>query len=115
MSQVIKGTGVKWSVGALTLSAGIVSAATTNHFTQSANIQRTSEKANIKDIGGTVRAQIFHGFMKTLSLTVVPCGTTVANAITSGDAWLPAPGTLVTVTDDSGTVADDNYNVISAK
>lgn len=118
MSAVLKGRAVKWSVGTIACTAGIVSASSA-HFTQSVTTNRTSEKANIKDTGGVVQAQVFHGFMKTLSLTVVPCalsGTnTIANAVSSSDAWMPAPGTLITITDDSGTIIDDNYNVISAR
>lgn len=118
MSAVLKGRAVKWSIGTVAFTAGIVSA-TSAHFTQSTNLQRTSEKTNIKDTGGTVAAQVFHGFMKTFSITVIPAalsGTnTVANAVSSSDSWLPAPGTLITVTDDSGTLIDDNYNVISAR
>lgn len=112
MAAVIKGTAVKWSVGAIAFTAGIISGTNAN-FTQSARITRTSEKANIKDNGGTVKTQVFHGFMKTLSLSVVPSGSTIIAANSSSDAYLPSPGTLITITDDSGTIIDDNYNVIS--
>lgn len=121
MSAVLKGRAVKWSVGSVTFTAGIVSA-TNPSFIQSTTLNRTSEKTNIKDTGGVVTSQVFHGFMKQLSVTAIPCslsGTnTVANADLSADAWLPSPSTLVTITETGsvGTQAiEDNYNVISAR
>jgi hypothetical protein len=114
MAAVIKGTGVCWSVGAIAFTAGIVSG-TNGNFTQSTSLQRTSEKNNVKDNGGTVKTQVFHGFMKSLSITVVPNGSSIANANTSADAYLPAPGTKISITDDSGTIMDDNYNLLSSK
>lgn len=114
MAAVIKGRAVKWSVGGVTFTAGIVSA-TNAHFTQSFDMQRTSDKALIKDTGGTVKTAVFHGFMKTISMNVVPQADTIANAITSLDAFLLAPGTLITVVDSTGTIADGDYNLISAK
>lgn len=117
MAETQKGRAVMWSVGALVFTAGIVSSAS-GSFVQSARVSRQSEKTNIKDNGGTIRTQVFHGFTKSLSMTVVPSavsGTnTVVNAQSSGDSHLPAPGTLITITDDSGTIIDDNYNLISA-
>lgn len=113
MAAVIKGTGVCWSVGSIAFTAGIISG-TNGNFTQSTRVQRTSEKTNIKDNGGTVKTQVFHGLMKALSISVVPTGSSIANANASADAYLPAPGTTISITDDSGTIIDDNYNVISA-
>jgi len=113
MSAVIKGVGVVWSVGAITFTAGIVSA-TNAGYTQSARFSRNSEKTEIKDNGGVIRAQVFHGFKKTLSMTIVPQGTSIANARSSMDAHCLAPGTTITVVDDSGTLIDASYNLISA-
>lgn len=115
--ETIKGRAVVWSVGSLVFTAGIDSSTAAGFF-QSARVSRQSEKTSIKDAGGVIRAQVFHGFTKTLSLTVIPAslsGTnTVANARASMDSHMPAPGTLVSITDDSGTIIDDNYNVVSA-
>lgn len=113
----IKGRGVVWSIGGITFTAGIVSSSAAE-FVQSARFNRGSEKAEIKDDGGIIRTQVFHGFKKTLSLSVVPAalsGTnTVANAQASADAHTPAPGTTITVVDGAGTVIDASYNLISA-
>lgn len=117
MAAVIKGRAVIWSVGAIVFSAG-VTMTNGESFTQSVNVTRTSDKAEVKDNGGTIRSQIFSGFKKTLSLTAIPASTaggTIANARTLGDNMMPAPGTLVTLTDDSGTIIDASYNVISAR
>ena len=113
MSAVIKGVGVVWSVGAITFTAGIVSVSNAG-YTQSARFSRTSEKTEIKDNGGIIKAQVFHGFKKTLSMTIVPQGSSVANARSSMDAHCLTPGTTITVVDDSGTLIDASYNLISA-
>lgn len=118
MAAVIKGRAIVWSVGAITFSAGITM---TNgeSLTQSVAVTRTSEKAEVKDNGGVIRAQVFSGFKKTLSLTAVPAaasgGNTITNARTTADNMMPAAGTLVTIVDDSGTIIDASYNVISAR
>lgn len=117
MAATIKGRGVIWSTGAVVGTAGIVSSSS-GSLVQSVSIERTSEVTHVKDNGGTVRASIFHGGMKNLRLTVIPCavsGTnTLANAQSSGDGHTIAAGTKVSLTDDSGTVIDDDYNVLSA-
>lgn len=117
MAATLKGRGIVWSVGSITMTAGIVSTASAD-FVQSARSARTSEKAEIKDDAGTIRAVVFHGFKKSLSLTVVPCslsGTnTVVNAQASADAHTLVPGTTITVVDGAGTIIDGNYNLISA-
>lgn len=118
MAAVIKGRAVIWSVGAITFTAGITMT-NIESLTQSAGVTRTSEKAEVKDNGGVIRAQIFSGFKKMLSLTVVPAAAsgsnTIANAQGAGNTLMPAPGTTVTVADDSGAIIDASYNIISAK
>jgi len=110
----IKGKAVVWSIGGITFTAGIVSGSNPE-FVQSARFNRGSEKTEIKDDGGVIRTQVFHGFKKTLSITVVPSGaSTIANAQASADAHTPAPGTTITVVDAAGTVIDASYNLISA-
>lgn len=117
MAETQRGRAIVWSIGGVVFTAGIVSG-TYDGFIQSARVSRQSEKANVKDDGGTIRTQVFHGFTKTLSVTIVPAATsganTEVNAQASGDAHVPAPGTIVSVTDAAGTIIDDNYNVISA-
>lgn len=114
MSALIKGRAVAWSVGGITYTAGIVSASNPQ-MTQSSRLARTSERAVVKDTGGTIRSMIYHGGMKTFSVSVVPYGAaSIANAITSADAHLIPPGTTITVVDDSGTIADGDYNLVSA-
>jgi hydrogenase maturation factor HypF (carbamoyltransferase family) len=110
MSAVIKGTGIVWSVGGITYAAAIAGA----KYVQSVRVGRTSEKAEVKDNGGTIKAVVFHGFKKTLALTVVPAhATTQSGAQTSMDQHQLQAGTLVAIADDIGTIIDANYNVIS--
>lgn len=97
------------------MTAGIVSGSNPE-FVQSARFARTSEKTEVKDDGGTIRAQIFHGFKKTLSLTVIPAdaAAAISGARTSMDAHMPAIGTTITVVDAAGTLIDASYNLVSA-
>ena len=107
----IKGKGVVWSTGGITYSAGITGA----DFPQSVNVTRGSDKVEVKDNGGSIRAVVFSGFKKTTSITCIPQAASIAGAQTSADGHMPQAGTLVTVVDDAGTTIDGNYNVISAK
>lgn len=111
----IKGRAVVWSTGGITMTAGIVNASNPN-FPQSARFQRGSEKSEIKDDGGVIRTQVFHGFKKSLSLSVVPSApsTSISAANVSADAHMPSPGTTINVTDEEGTIVGGNYNLISA-
>jgi len=114
MSAVQKGYGAFWSIGGVTFTAGIVSA-TNNGAVQSVDTSRSCQIADLKDDGGTIRGKAFHGFIKTISVKVVPYGSSIANGKTSAEAWLPQPGTAVTIADAAGTILDATYNVISAK
>jgi hypothetical protein len=114
MAETIKGVGIVWGVNGISLTAGIVSG-TTLAKTQSFNFDRSADKAEIRDGDGEVCGQAFYNAKRTLSLTVVPTGTSLANAVTSADAWTPAPGTLITIVDADGAIVDGNYNLISAK
>lgn len=114
----IKGRAIVWSVGAITFSAGIVNA-NGESLTQALTATRTSDKAEVKDNQGVIRSQIFSGFKKTLAITAVPAaasaGNSIANARSMADSMMPQAGTLITVVDDSGTIVDASYNLISAR
>lgn len=113
----IKGKAVIWSVGAITYSAGIV-VGNGSLFTQSVGFTRTSDKAEVKDNQGIIKSVIFSAFKKVLAITVVPAGgatNTIASAQATGDIATLQAGTLITVADDSGTLIDGSYNLISAK
>lgn len=111
----LKGRAVVWSIGGITFTAGIVSASNPD-FPQSARLNRGSNKGEIIDDGGTIRTQVFHGFKKTLSMTVIPCDTaaSISGARTSMDAHLPQAGTTITVVDAAGTLIDASYNLVSS-
>ena len=133
MSAVVKGRGIVWSVGGITHTAGIVSATNPN-FLQSVDFDRNSEKAEVKDTGGTIRAVIFHGFKRMLKLSVIPCalsGTnTLANAEAALDAHTLKPGVTVDIVDalagssgaysvleggGAAAATTNSYNVINSK
>lgn len=108
-----------WSVGEITFvgaGSAILATAGTDHFTQSATFERTSEVARIKDTAGTVKTVVFSGAMKSLRLTVVPAGTSIANAIATGREFMPAIGQLVSLTDSNGSLSSSstNYYVLNA-
>lgn len=98
MSATIKGTAVVWSTGNITFAAGITSAS----MVQSMRYGRTAEATEIKDYSGQINTVVLHGGMKTVSVTVVPTGATIAAAVTAKESYLPAPGTMVTLADESG-------------
>jgi hypothetical protein len=114
MAETVKGTGIVWGVGGITLTAGIVTANSAAKV-QSFNFDRTSDKAEIKDGDGEVCGQTFYNAKRTLSLTVVPSGATISAAGLSADAWTPAPGTKITLADADGAILDADYNLVSAK
>lgn len=107
-----------WSVAGVTFT-GAIASATAEHFNQSVSAQRTSEHANIKDQTGVYRSSIYHGFLRSCTITVVPAalvGTnTIANAAASGDAWLPQAGGVLTIVDANGAVIDGAWNIVSAR
>lgn len=107
MGSVIKGTGVVFSTGAI---GGILT-----HIEQSIDAARSAEKTPIKDNGGIFKAVVYHGFMKTLTLSIIPQGATVAAAQTAMDTGMYAPGTSLVITDDAGTIVDGTYNVDSSR
>lgn len=119
----LKGRGVIWSVGAITYAGGITVAAGEDPMTQSIEVSRNSDKHEVRDNQGAIRAQIFHGFKKVVRVSVIPASTaatpTIGEAQALGDRFTMPPGTTLTLTDDSGTIIDavspgNSYNVISA-
>jgi len=115
MAATVKGKAIVWGVAGITLTAGIVSG-TNGAENQSADFTRSSEKVEIANGDGETVTQVFYNLKKSLTLNIVPSHASVAaTAATSADAWMPAPGTLVTVVDANGTIIDGDYNCISAK
>jgi len=117
-----KGLGVVYSVGEIVFTAGIVHDATVDSAIQSLNIARESEMTEIKDNSGKVVTQVFHGFLKRLSMTIIPTSTSVAGAKTAVEEHMTDAenlavsiiGAKLTITDDLGNIIDATYNVIAA-
>ncbi len=109
MAAVIKGRGFVWSTGGLTFTVGIVSA-TNAAFFESFSFKRTASNYKLKDDNAATIGEAFFDPMAQFSCDVVPVslsGTnTIANAQTSVDAYVPAPGTALTLVDASGTSLD---------
>lgn len=110
-TYAIKGRAICWSIGNVTLTAGIVSSST-DAFNQSIDVERSSDSAEIRtgfltstnNVCGSVATKVWYNHKKTCTLSVVPCAVTgasntEANARASLDAWMPAPGTLITIAD----------------
>jgi hypothetical protein len=119
MAADIKGTAVYWSMGGITFTAGIVSGSNPS-MPQSLRFGRSSENTKIKDNNGDLKTIVYHGPMKTLSITVIPSSTSIAGAVASAEAHMIAPGTKVTVADastsasDTGQIVETNWILVSA-
>ena len=115
MAEVVKGLGIRWGAAGVTFTAGIVSSSNGQQV-QSIDLERTSDKGEIKDSNGEVVGQVYYNGKKTLRITVVPShATTISGAQSSVDAHLIAPGTKITIVDGEGTILDGDYNLLSAK
>ncbi len=114
MAEVIKGTGVRWGVGGVTFTAGIVSGTNAMHM-QNFDFDRTTDKAELKDANGEVIGVVFYNGKRILRITVVPTGASITAANSSVDAYMIAPGTKITIADSEGASIDGDYNLISSK
>lgn len=115
MAATVKGIGIRWAAGGITMTAGIVSSSNAQEV-QSLTISRTADKVEIKNDIGEVVGEVYYNGRKELRLTVIPThATTVTGAQSSVDAHLIAAGTKITVVDGEGTVIDGDYNLDSAE
>ena len=101
--SVQKGTGLVWSLPGFSLSGtGVYGAG----IVQSVAYSRGGERSDVKGADGVTVTKVFFDGKETLTVEVIPSGTTIAAA--KGNAILPARGADVTV-DDS----DDTEQVIT--
>lgn len=118
MAELIKGAALVWGVAGITMTAGIV-VGTSGSVVQSVTFNRSSDKYELRDGDGEVVGEVYYNAKKEIRLTVVPRGVsatnTIANAESSVDAHLPAPGTMVTIADANGTSIDGDFNVDSCE
>jgi hypothetical protein len=112
MAADIKGTAIVWAMGGVTFTAGIVSG-TNASMPQSLRHSRSAENTKIKDTAGDVKTIVYHGPMKSISISVVPSASSIAAAVTSKEAHIIAIGTKVTVADASGTCAIEGNWIVS--
>ena len=97
MAEVIRGT--KAVVWALSTSATATGMGT--FTTQSAGFNVDSDKTELRDNRGAVITEVYYNSKETLTMEVVPTGTTIALAKAAN--VIPAPGAIVTVTDADDT------------
>lgn len=97
MAEVQRGTlAVRWGLSLTATGTGIGT-----FTTQSAGFTADSEVAMLKSPIGATKTEIYFDSKETLTLEVVPTGTTLALAKAAN--VLPAPGAIVTVVDSEGS------------
>jgi len=115
--MIQKGLGVVFGVDNVTITGAIVSA-TTGALLQSLDQVRGAEVAYAKDYIGNTRSAVFFDPNRKLSISVIPSGTSVAAALASLDAWVPASGGTATIAADGAFIDGANggkYNILSAR
>lgn len=98
MAETINGTkGVVWG-----LATGMSGTGVTGGFEpQSLQFQAESDEATVRNGKGQEVVDIFYNQRQTITIEVVPTGSTVANARTAN--VVPLPGAIVTITDTEDT------------
>jgi hypothetical protein len=99
MAQTQKGSyGVVWgaNVGvAYTAGVSPVVVAASDNLTQDFTMSQDADEVIIKDQVGNTVSKVFYDDSKTISIRVIPIGTTIADANDNG--VVPTAGTLVTL------------------
>ena len=114
MAETLRGVGVIWGVGAMTMSGVVAS----TDFVQSADFAWQSEKEELRGNDGEVRGLCYYNSTKTLTITVVPSAVAsggIAGAVTSAAGMLIDPGTPVTLTDPKSADAAGVYILESCR
>jgi len=93
MAETVLGTvGVVWGLGTEATGTGIGA-----FQPQSSDFSRDADSVQVRNGKGATIGEVFYDQRKTLTLDVIPTGTNIS---TAGDAMIiPAPGTIVTVSD----------------
>lgn len=91
---------VVWGVDGITYS-GITfdSTDTDPYLNQQAEVRRTASRKEIPDDIGDVVCHVFYKQQKTVSIDVIPTGTTLAKALNNLNDLCAAPGTIITIAD----------------
>jgi hypothetical protein len=98
MAETVNGTlGVVWGIAMGMSGTGV----TGSFATQSLQFSADADEAEIRNGKGAVVTDIFYNQRQTITIEVIPTGTTIALARTNN--VLPAPGAIVTVTDTEDT------------
>jgi hypothetical protein len=94
MAETINGTlGVVWGIATGLSGTGV----TTSFAAQSLQFSAESDEAEIRNGKGQTVTDIFYNQRQTITIEVIPTGTTIANARSAN--IIPPPGAVVTITD----------------
>lgn len=91
-----KGLACFWGVDGITYT-GFGTTADTSRQTQSADLTVTSDRKEIRDGDGAVKAMVYYNHNRTLELEITPTGTTQAKAATASDETILPAGTKLVV------------------
>jgi hypothetical protein len=117
MAETIRGLGFVWGVNGLTFTG--FNATEPTFKTQSLDLTRDSDVAQLENESGEVVGECFFNSKKVMNVSVIPSATSVATAQGNLDKLIPAPGTIITVADANGTTIDatnsGKFTCLSAK
>src|SRR5688572_11290079 len=98
MAETVNGTkGVVWGIGV----TGLTGTGFTTFEPQSAQFSAESDEAEIRNGKGQVVTDIFYNQRHTLTIEVIPTGSTITLARAAN--ILPIPGAIITVVDTEDT------------
>lgn len=101
MAETINGTkGVVWGIATGITGTGIV-ASGTGLEPQSLQFSAEADNATIRNSRGDTITSVWYDQRQTLTIEVIPTGTTIALA--RGANIIPKPGAIVTITDTEDT------------
>lgn len=107
-----------WGVAGIVVTAGVTAITGSGKGQiQSADATRSASSAQLdNDIGETV-GETYYNEQYDLSISVIPCDSSLANARLNLDALMPAPGTALSIADADSTLIDSSakYTVQSAR
>lgn len=96
MAEVVTGKAVVWG-----LATGATATGMGTFLAQSADFSVEGEMVEVRNAVGQVVGQVHFNPKQTLTMEVIPTGTTIADAKAAN--ILPIPGTVVTVSDTVDT------------
>jgi hypothetical protein len=101
MAETINGTvGVVWGIGV----TGLTGSGISTFAPQSLQFSAESDEAETRNGKGQVVTDVFYNQRHTVTIEVIPTGSTIAAARTNN--VIPAPGTIITIVESSAEDAE---------